>query len=78
MDQNSYLFEVVVDVFRREIFGGQRHQVPIRLQSLLAQLGRGWLLLLVWGRSLFPNGAVTGIAHLLKIMTYLRKGLYKG
>ena len=37
-------------------------------------LGLFYLLLQVGGRGLSPNGAITGVAHLLKIKTYLRKG----
>ena len=76
--KTSYLFEVVVNRRHWGTFSGQSHQVPIRPQSLLAWQGRGRLLLLVRGRGLFPNGTIARIAHLLKIITYLRKGLYKG
>ena len=73
--KTSYLVEVVVNRRHWGTFSGQSHQVPIRPQSLLAWQGRGRLLLLVRGRGLFP---IARIAHLLKIITYLRKGLYKG
>ena len=51
------------------------YQVSIGTQSLLARLGRGRFLLLVRGRGLFPKGAIARIAHLLKIITYLKKNI---
>ena len=77
MDQTRYLFEVVVDGHNRGIVSGQGHQVPIRLQSLLAWQGRGRLFRLVRRQGFVPNGTIARVAHLLKIITYLRKGLYK-
>ena len=77
MDQTRYLFEVVVDGHNRGIVSGQGHQMPIRPQSLVTRQGRGWFLLLVRRQDFLPNGPVAWIAHLLKIITYLRKK-YKG
>ena len=69
MGQNSYLIEVGVEVLHR----GLILRVPVRLQGLLVQLKGGRLLLNIWGQDLLSNGTIARIAHVLKIMTHLRK-----
>ena len=78
MGQIRYLFEVGVEMLRGGLVLWEGYQVIIGTQGLRTWLGWNRFLLLVWGRSLIPDGPIAWIAHLLKIMTYLRKGLYKG
>ena len=73
MGQNSYLIEVGVEVLHRGLILQEGHQVPVRLQGLLVQLKGGRLLLNIWGWDLLSNGTLARIAHVLKIMTHLRK-----
>ena len=45
------------------------NSLPIRALSGLGRLVRD-----IGGRGLSPNRTISGVAHLLKIKTYLRKG----
>ena len=57
------------DAHRDVPLSGEFNMLPIRALVLIH------LLLDVGGWGLFPHGTVAGIAHLLKIKTYLRKGI---